>query len=74
MVISDSGIGMSQQVLSHIFDRFYQADPAHSTQGNGLGLTLTKRIVLLHNGSIEVKSEEGRGTAFTVTLPSSDKS
>lgn len=74
VVISDSGIGMSQQVLSHIFDRFYQADPAHSTQGNGLGLTLTKRIVLLHNGYIEVKSEEGRGTAFTVTLPSSDKS
>lgn len=56
VVVSDDGIGMSEEVMAHVFDRFYQGDPSHSTQGNGLGLALARRIVLLHHGSIEAES------------------
>ena len=54
--VSDTGIGMSEEVKEHIFERFYQGDSSHSTQGNGLGLALAQRIVLLHDGSIEAES------------------
>lgn len=67
--IIDNGCGMSQDMRLHIFDRFYQGDPSHTTEGNGIGLTVVDKIVRLHKGHITVGSEEGIGTTFTVTLP-----
>ena len=69
--ISDTGCGISDADLPHIFERFYKVDKSRdrSLGGNGLGLSLAKKIVLLHGGSIEVDSEVGRGTTFTVLLP-----
>jgi len=68
-VISDTGIGMTPKVRKHIFEKFYQGDPARSDAGNGLGLPLVSRIISLSNGTIEVSSEPGRGTTFTIRLP-----
>lgn len=70
VTISDNGIGMNQEELRHIFDKFYQADKSRTTVGNGLGLSLVKRIIDLHNGTIDVESEKGKGTRFIVSLPS----
>ena len=67
--IVDNGIGMSEDVLARIYEKFYQADSSRTSVGNGLGLTLAKRIVDLHGGKIEVSSKVGKGTSFTVTLP-----
>lgn len=67
--ISDSGVGMSREIQAHIFEKFYQGDPSHSQAGNGLGLTLVKRIVELHRGSVQVSSRESEGSVFVVTLP-----
>lgn len=64
--VSDNGCGMSEETLRHIFDKFYQGDTSHSTQGNGLGLTLAKRIVDLLDGSICAESIPGKGTVFCV--------
>ena len=69
VTIRDEGIGISQADIGHIFDKFYQTDTAHSSVGNGLGLPLVHRIVQLSGGAIAVKSEVGKGTEFTVTLP-----
>jgi len=66
--ISDNGIGMNDEVKKRVFEKFYQGDTSHSSEGNGLGLTLAKRIVDLHEGSIEVSSKERKGTTFTVRL------
>ena len=67
--IRDEGIGISASEIGHIFDKFYQADTAHSSVGNGLGLSLVYRIIQLSGGSISAKSEVGKGTEFTVALP-----
>ncbi len=67
--ISDDGIGMSEEVRRHIFEKFYQADTGRTGQGNGLGLTLVNRIVQLCGGYILVESIPGRGSCFTVKLP-----
>ncbi|MGN1033445.1 MAG: ATP-binding protein, partial [Intestinibacter sp.] len=67
--ITDTGIGMKAESLSHIFDKFYQEDKSHSSNGNGLGLALVKRIVDLCDGTIRVKSMLGEGSSFTVELP-----
>ena len=67
--IRDHGEGMDEATQKRIFEKFYQGDSAHATEGNGLGLSLVKRIVDLCNGQIEVDSRPGAGTAFTVTLP-----
>jgi signal transduction histidine kinase len=67
--IADSGIGMSDQTLNHIFDKFYQGDTSHSSKGNGLGLSLVNEIILLCNGKISVKSRLNHGTSFTILLP-----
>ncbi len=69
IVISDEGIGMSEETQKHIFEKFFQADASHKAVGNGLGLALVKRIVDLCNGTIRVSSREGQGSSFTVTLP-----
>ena len=67
--IRDEGCGISQEALPHIFEKFYQGDSSRSTEGNGLGLALAKRIVALHGGEISAESRQGEGAAFTVALP-----
>lgn len=67
--VVDNGIGMSKEILSRVYEKFYQGDTTRSSNGNGLGLTLAKRIVDLHGGTISASSKEGKGTSFTVTLP-----
>ncbi|WP_054958325.1 HAMP domain-containing sensor histidine kinase [Paenibacillus dakarensis] len=69
--ISDTGMGISKSDLPHIFNRFYKADSSRNRKetSTGLGLSIVKKIVDLHQGHIEVKSEPGKGTTFFVTLP-----
>lgn len=69
--VIDSGDGMSEEVRKHIFEKFYQGDPSHAEEGNGLGLALVKRIVDMCQGRIEVSSKLGCGSSFTVCLPTS---
>lgn len=67
--IADNGPGMSEEVRQRVFEKFYQGDASRSSQGNGLGLALSKRIIDLHDGEISVSTKEGKGTTFTVSLP-----
>lgn len=67
--ISDEGCGMDAETREHLFDRFYQGDTSHASEGSGLGLTLCRRIVELHGGSISVESAPGKGSTFEVRLP-----
>ncbi len=68
-ILRDSGCGISSEAIPHIFDKFYQAKASQITMGNGLGLTVARKIVELHGGSIRCHSESNKGTEFTVTLP-----
>ncbi|MBR1822157.1 MAG: HAMP domain-containing histidine kinase [Clostridia bacterium] len=67
--VKDAGPGMDADTRRRIFEKFYQGDTAHATEGNGLGLSLVKRIVDLCGGNVTVESTPGEGAAFTVRLP-----
>lgn len=69
--VSDSGMGIPQDQIEHIFERFYRGDKSHSTEieGTGLGLAITKSAILLHRGVIKVTSNEGKGSVFMVRIP-----
>ena len=71
VTVADSGVGIPNEKLEKIFDRFYQADDSYTREqeGSGIGLALTKELVELHRGDIRVTSEPGMGTTFTVLLP-----
>lgn len=65
----DTGVGMSQDAISHIFERFYRQDKSRTIEGNGLGLSIVKRIIDLHHYKIDVESQEDVGSVFTVYIP-----
>ena len=69
--VSDSGMGIPEESIEHIYERFYRVDKSHSREigGTGLGLAITRSAVLMHRGSINVSSVEGVGTVFTVKIP-----
>ena len=67
--VQDDGLGMDVETRRNIFEKFYQGDQSHKQSGNGLGLPMVKRIVELHDGTIQVDSNPGIGSVFTVILP-----
>jgi len=67
--VVDHGVGIDDNVKKHMFEKFYQSDRSRATEGNGLGLSLVKKIVDIENGQITVDSKTGKGTCFTISLP-----
>lgn len=68
VTVKDSGCGISKEAGKHIFDKFYQGDTSHTSQGNGLGLALVKRIIDITNCEISVSSEVGKGSSFIIKM------
>jgi signal transduction histidine kinase len=75
VAVKDSGIGIPKEHVPHIFERFYRVDKARSRAegGTGLGLAICQHIVQVHGGRIEVESQVGQGSAFSVFLPLVEK-
>lgn len=71
IIVKDTGIGIAKEEQSKIFERFYRTDKTRNRQtgGTGLGLSITYKTIIMHNGSIQVESEEGKGSTFTVQIP-----
>ncbi len=69
--VADTGMGIPEDSLDHIFERFYRVDKSHSREigGTGLGLAIARNAIIMHRGAIKVHSEEGVGTTFTVRIP-----
>ena len=67
--IRDEGVGISEEELPYIFEKFYKSKLRQNAKGSGLGLAIAKQICLKHNGTINVKSEVGKGTCFTFVFP-----
>jgi two-component system phosphate regulon sensor histidine kinase PhoR len=74
IAVQDHGSGILPEDLSRIFERFYKSDRARQSTGSGLGLAIAKHIVTAHGGSISAQSEYGKGSIFTVVLPTSERS
>ena len=70
ITVRDDGIGISEEHINRIWDRFYQVDGSRSAgNGSGLGLSIVKEIATLHNGSVSIESEKGKGSTFRVDIP-----
>lgn len=71
VTVADSGIGIPEESLNHIFERFYRVDKSHSREigGTGLGLAITRSAIVMHRGAIKVYSKENEGTTFSVRIP-----
>ena len=69
--VADSGIGIPEDSVEHIFERFYRVDKSHSREigGTGLGLSIARNAVVMHRGAVKVFSQEGEGTTFTIRIP-----
>lgn len=71
VVVEDSGVGIPEESIEHVFERFYRVDKSHSREigGTGLGLSITRNVILMHRGLIQLSSVEGEGTTFVVKIP-----
>ena len=71
VTVADSGMGIPEDSLERIFERFYRVDKSHSREigGTGLGLAVTRDAIAMHHGNIKVSSKEGEGTTFAVRIP-----
>ena len=71
VTVEDSGLGIPEESIERIFERFYRVDKSHSREigGTGLGLAITRSSIAMHHGIIKVSSKEGEGTTFTVKIP-----